>query len=60
MSTLMHGLFTACVMVRMCQVEILSRGAMGFIGIGFMTEDVNQARLPGWENHSYGGSAVLC
>lgn len=36
------------------QVEIISKGAEGYIGVGFQTEDVNLARLPGWEHHSYG------
>lgn len=36
------------------QVEILNKGEMGFIGVGFMTEEVQLARLPGWEAHSYG------
>jgi len=32
----------------------MNRGIEGFIGIGFQTEEVIQARLPGWEPHSYG------
>ena len=33
---------------------ILSKGAEGFIGIGFCTEEVSLSRLPGWDPHSYG------
>ncbi|KAF6266424.1 hypothetical protein COO60DRAFT_452801 [Scenedesmus sp. NREL 46B-D3] len=36
------------------EVTVVNKGAQGFIGVGFCSEDVNLARLPGWEPHSYG------
>ncbi|KAF5842711.1 concanavalin A-like lectin/glucanase domain-containing protein [Dunaliella salina] len=36
------------------EVEIVSSGHKGYIGIGFQTEDVLLSRLPGWDPHSYG------
>lgn len=36
------------------EIEILSAGRDGFIGVGLTTRDVNMDRLPGWEPHSYG------
>lgn len=30
------------------------RGREGYIGVGFQTDEVTLARLPGWEVHSYG------
>ncbi|KAI3427988.1 hypothetical protein D9Q98_006376 [Chlorella vulgaris] len=36
------------------EVEVVSRGRDGFIGIGFSTAEVKLDRLPGWEPHSYG------
>uniref|UniRef100_A0A7S3QTW5 B30.2/SPRY domain-containing protein n=1 Tax=Dunaliella tertiolecta TaxID=3047 RepID=A0A7S3QTW5_DUNTE len=36
------------------EVEIVSSGQKGYIGIGFQTEDVLLSRLPGWDPHSYG------
>lgn len=37
------------------QVSVVSQGTLGFIAVGFMSDDVLQSRLPGWEAHSYGG-----
>ncbi|GLI60772.1 hypothetical protein VaNZ11_003004 [Volvox africanus] len=36
------------------EVKVADKGQAGYIGIGFCTEDVILARLPGWELHSYG------
>lgn len=36
------------------EVLVLDRGAEGFIGIGFQTEEVTLNRLPGWDPHSFG------
>jgi len=36
------------------ELSVEDRGASGFIGVGFCTEDVNLGRLPGWEPRSYG------
>ena len=36
------------------EVEVVSKGREGYIGLGFCTADVNMDRLPGWEPQSYG------
>ncbi|GIL50636.1 hypothetical protein Vafri_6765 [Volvox africanus] len=36
------------------EVKVADKGQAGYIGVGFCTEDVLLARLPGWELHSYG------
>ncbi|KAL6748974.1 hypothetical protein V8C86DRAFT_1082453 [Haematococcus lacustris] len=36
------------------EVKVVSQGQKGYIGIGYQTEGVILARLPGWESHSYG------
>lgn len=36
------------------EVEVISKGREGYIGVGFCTVDVNMDRLPGWEPQSYG------
>ncbi|EIE25153.1 SPRY-domain-containing protein [Coccomyxa subellipsoidea C-169] len=36
------------------EVQIISKGRDGYIGVGFCTADVNMDRLPGWEPQSYG------
>ncbi len=36
------------------EVEVISKGREGYIGVGFCTQDVNMDRLPGWEPQSYG------
>ena len=36
------------------EVEVISKGREGYIGVGFCTADVNMDRLPGWEPQSYG------
>ncbi|KAK9909014.1 hypothetical protein WJX75_006058 [Coccomyxa subellipsoidea] len=36
------------------EVQIVSKGRDGYIGVGFCTADVNMDRLPGWEPQSYG------
>lgn len=36
------------------EVEVVSKGREGYIGVGFCTADVNMDRLPGWEPQSYG------
>ena len=36
------------------ELEIISKGRDGYIGVGFCTETVSLGRLPGWENYSWG------
>ena len=36
------------------ELEIVSKGRDGYIGVGFCTETVSLNRLPGWENYSWG------
>jgi len=36
------------------EVAIVNEGAKGLIGIGLSGKDVNLARLPGWDEHSFG------
>eukprot|EP00887_Chlorella_sp_A99_P006148 scaffold22.g6148.t1 len=36
------------------EVEVVSKGRDGFIGVGFSAADVKLDRLPGWEPRSYG------
>ncbi|KAJ3090683.1 hypothetical protein HK102_002952 [Quaeritorhiza haematococci] len=36
------------------EVDIVSKGRDGYIGIGFCTKSVNLQRLPGWEENSWG------
>lgn len=47
------------------EVEIISKGREGLIGIGFCTKSVKLNRHPGWENHSWGyhgddGNSFCC
>ncbi|KAG9287359.1 hypothetical protein G9A89_023731 [Geosiphon pyriformis] len=47
------------------EVYITSKGKDGYIGIGFCTKSVNLARLPGWEDQSWGyhgddGNSFCC
>ncbi|BES90227.1 CTLH [Nesidiocoris tenuis] len=36
------------------EVEIVSKGRDGYMGIGLSAQGVNMNRLPGWDKHSYG------
>ncbi|RKP20301.1 SPRY-domain-containing protein, partial [Rozella allomycis CSF55] len=36
------------------EIQIVSRGRDGYIGIGFCASNVSLGRLPGWEPNSYG------
>ncbi|OZJ06478.1 hypothetical protein BZG36_00570 [Bifiguratus adelaidae] len=36
------------------EMEVVSKGVEGFIGLGVCAKDVELARLPGWEPDSYG------
>ncbi|KAJ1917243.1 hypothetical protein H4219_003327 [Mycoemilia scoparia] len=36
------------------EIEIITRGQNGFIGIGFSTHDAKLDRLPGWDKNSWG------
>ncbi|RHZ59500.1 hypothetical protein Glove_363g32 [Diversispora epigaea] len=36
------------------EIDIISKGREGYIGIGFCTKQVSLNRLPGWENDSWG------
>eukprot|EP00835_Amoeboradix_gromovi_P000108 NODE_4_length_55019_cov_0.425091.p10 type:complete len:412 gc:universal NODE_4_length_55019_cov_0.425091:49815-48580(-) len=36
------------------ELEIVSKGRDGYIGVGFCSETVSLNRLPGWENYSWG------
>lgn len=36
------------------EVTIVSKGQLGFIGLGFSSDKVALTRLPGWETNSFG------